>query len=292
MARLKKEKVDYFPHMVSGGKTIFILEQRYGNDGYAFWFKLLELLGDTKGHYFCTSNYSDWHFLLAKVNIPEQLATEILDTLAELEAIDKELWQEKIVWVQKFVDNISDVYVKRRQEIPLKPSICSRNDTSPVIPVPEMRQTKLKETKVNKIKENKTIVDETVTVVVDENKNIFNDYARAGFGIASSTQAEKLMDIESTYGYEWTSDAIKTAALSNILTINYVEGILKRWKAKGRNAQKPEYKNGKEIKKDFTERDYNYKEEEEKLLGWNNVLEKKTDGEDIMTKLKNMRAGE
>ena len=154
MARAKKDKVDYFPHMVTGGKTIFILEQKFGNDGYAFWFKLLELLGDTKGHYFCTSNYSEWQFLIAKARVTEQVATEILDTLAELDAIDKELWEEKIIWVQKFVDNISDVYVKRKQDTPLKPLSCSRNDTTTVLPVPEMRQSKVKESKVNKSKEN------------------------------------------------------------------------------------------------------------------------------------------
>lgn len=45
MARPKKQTVDYFPHFVKGGRTIFILENKFGNDGYAFWFKLLEILG-------------------------------------------------------------------------------------------------------------------------------------------------------------------------------------------------------------------------------------------------------
>ena len=45
MARPAKTSVDYFPHMAHSGKTIAILEARWGNDGYAFWFKLLELLG-------------------------------------------------------------------------------------------------------------------------------------------------------------------------------------------------------------------------------------------------------
>lgn len=52
MARPTKETVDYFPHFVKCGRTIFILESKYGNDGYAFWFKLLEILGDTEGHYY------------------------------------------------------------------------------------------------------------------------------------------------------------------------------------------------------------------------------------------------
>ena len=47
MARPAKLTVDYFPHIINQGKTIFIIENNYGNDGYAFWFKLLELLGAT-----------------------------------------------------------------------------------------------------------------------------------------------------------------------------------------------------------------------------------------------------
>lgn len=49
MARPKKQTVDYFPHFVKGGRTIFILENKFGNDGYAFWFKLLEILGESEG---------------------------------------------------------------------------------------------------------------------------------------------------------------------------------------------------------------------------------------------------
>lgn len=153
--------------------------------------------------------------------------------------------------------------------------------------LPQKEQEQEQELEEEQKQEQKEIV-----VAVDVNKEIFNDYARAGFGIASSTQADRLIDIETTYGYEWARDAIKEAALNNILKISYVEGILKNWKANGRNAQKPQYKNGKEVKKDFTERNYDYKDEEEKLLGWSNIPEVKSDGEDIMEKLKKMREGE
>ena len=63
MARPKKQKVEYFPHFVMSGRTIFILENTYGNDGYAFWFKLLELLGDTEGHYYeCENCRGHWTY--------------------------------------------------------------------------------------------------------------------------------------------------------------------------------------------------------------------------------------
>ena len=153
MARPKKNKIDYFPHLVASGKTMFILEQKYGNDGYAFWFKLLELLGDTVGHSFCLRNDSNWEFLLAKTRVSDITATEILDTLAKLGAIDAELWEEKVIWCQNFIDNISDVYLKRKQKVPVKPhkmSFCDRNPRTTDVSVAESTQSKVKEIKGNK----------------------------------------------------------------------------------------------------------------------------------------------
>ena len=153
MARPKKNKVDYFPHMVTSGKTLYILEQKWGNDGYAFWFKLLEIIGDTEGHYFCTENDADWEFLIAKTHVTGETASEILETLAKLNAIDPELWEKNIIWSQNFIDNIQDVYLKRRLSVPKKPlseGFWPENPQQNDVSVPKMRQSKVKESKVNK----------------------------------------------------------------------------------------------------------------------------------------------
>src|SRR3990170_5030122 len=114
MARPHKLTVDYFPHFCTTGKTMFILQNQYGNDGYAFWFKLLELLAITEGHYYDYNNPAQWQFLLAKTGVKPDIALQILSTLAELEAIDTELAGRKVIWSQNFVNNIADVY-RRRQ---------------------------------------------------------------------------------------------------------------------------------------------------------------------------------
>jgi hypothetical protein len=51
MTRPLTNTVEYFMHTTSHGKTLFILEQRFGNDGYSFWYKLLETLGRTENHF-------------------------------------------------------------------------------------------------------------------------------------------------------------------------------------------------------------------------------------------------
>jgi len=157
LARPKKKTVDYFPHIIKTGKTITILENKFGNDGYAFWFKLLEILGSTDGHYYEYINITDREFLHARTLVSEKTAKDILDLLAELDAIDKKLWKHNIIWSDNFIDNIEDAYARRKVNVPQKPSLseinvcnnsseegnCNHNDSEN------------SQSKVNKIKKNK-----------------------------------------------------------------------------------------------------------------------------------------
>lgn len=118
MARPKKKTVDYFPHQTTHGKTMFILESRWGNDGYSFWFKLLEILGSKELMIVDCNNSADWHFLIAKTNLNEETATEILNCLSELEAINPEFWAKKIIYSQNFVDGVSDAFKRRKEHLP------------------------------------------------------------------------------------------------------------------------------------------------------------------------------
>ena len=118
MARPKKKTVDYFPHNTSHDKTIFILESRWGNDGYAFWFKLLEILGDSIGLFYYCRNPADWEFLLAKTRVNDDTAREILDCLASLGAIDSEFWGDQVLYSQDFVDSVSDAFKRRTEHLP------------------------------------------------------------------------------------------------------------------------------------------------------------------------------
>jgi len=126
MARPHKQTVDYFPHDTdaSDGKTLTIIQSKFGNDGYAFWFKLLQLLGKTPGHYYDFNNPAAWEFLLAKTSQKDtETMKGILDTLSLLEAIDQELYENGIIWCQKFVDGIEDAYSRTVEGVPQKPKV-------------------------------------------------------------------------------------------------------------------------------------------------------------------------
>ncbi len=100
-----------------------ILEQKWRNTGYAFWFKLLEILGGTEGHYIDYSNTMTASYLQAYTQTEKEQCTEILDLLARVEAIDRELWERQLVWSQNFVDNLADLYARRKIVKPTKESI-------------------------------------------------------------------------------------------------------------------------------------------------------------------------
>jgi len=149
MARPKTQTVDWFSHQCVHGKTMFIIEQRFGNDGYAFWFKLLESLGSAEGHFLTLDNPVDWEFFQAKTRLSEESCRQILDLLATLEAIDAPLWREKnIVWSDNFIEGIAAVYKNRRVEMPVKPVNYSRNTDTDTVSTCRNPQRRVEESRV------------------------------------------------------------------------------------------------------------------------------------------------
>ena len=158
MSRPKKQTVDYFPHHCMHKKTMFILEQKYGNDGYAFWFKLLEILGSTEGHCLHLKNGLDWEFLIAKTKLDKEKCIEILELLTTVEAIDKDLWtQDQKVWSDNFIENIKDAYRNRVEDIPPKPELLHKKPTSKEVSNVRKPHTILNHTKEDNTKEDNNI---------------------------------------------------------------------------------------------------------------------------------------
>lgn len=155
MARPRKQEVDYFPHYCDHGKVLFILESHFKNDGYAVFYKLEELLAKTEGHCYDCSELESWEYLLSKMATDENVVTDILKKLSAMNIIDQELWKEKKIWMQSFVDSISDVYARRKVDIPVKPELLHTetplsgiNDN--INPQSKLKKIKLKENKEKK----------------------------------------------------------------------------------------------------------------------------------------------
>jgi len=121
MARPKRHTVDYFPHDCHHPKEIEILINQFGNTGYAFYYRLLEVVGRTPNY---TVDYSDTlsiEYLSTQTGTDAETINNIISLLVSLNVLDKEIWeQEKHIWCQSFVDSITDVYRKRKDYVPDK----------------------------------------------------------------------------------------------------------------------------------------------------------------------------
>lgn len=111
--RKKKNTVDYFPHYIGEGKKMRYIEAKYGNDGYASWFKILETLAGAENHYINLNDDIESEILADKCKVSLDVLFSLLDDLSRLGAINKFLWENKVIWSQIFVESIRDAYRKR-----------------------------------------------------------------------------------------------------------------------------------------------------------------------------------
>jgi len=254
VARPQKQTVDYFPHDTdaSDGKTLTIIQSKYGNDGYAFWFKLLQLLGKTPGHYYDFRKPAAWEFLLAKTHQNDAgKAEDILKTLVVLDAIDAELYAHGVIWCEKFVDRVADAYVRTVNGAPQRPGfLVNVGDKGVSVPdnnvsanrnsenATEIPQTKLKETKLKDIYiVIFTLWNEQKVVLV--HKKLTNDMKRAidttlkehsqeEISQAIRNYAEILKGDQYYFKYSWTLKDFLKRGLEKFLDLkiaqqNYLE---------------------------------------------------------------------
>jgi hypothetical protein len=122
----KTNTVEWFPHYANASTkfTLTTLEKKYKASGYAAWFKLLECLAQAEGHYVPCQNEIHKDYLSTKLGLDYDQLTNMLQLLADISAIDTELWNTcKVVWSGNFIQGIKEVYANRGRDLPSKPLI-------------------------------------------------------------------------------------------------------------------------------------------------------------------------
>lgn len=251
MPRLQKDVVDYFPHDANAcaGDTLTVLQSRFGNDGYAVWFKLLEKLASAEGHYLDCRNPTKWKLFIAKMGVDEITTVGILNLLVEMNAIDKELWESKLIWCQNLVNNLSEVYKNRRRGLPQKPIPTNNNRITTVDIPPELKtpyiptdkkpittpagtQSRVEESRVEESRVNNITTPPPPSS--SSQQNIFIVYEQE-IGQLTPSITEELKDAEKEYGGELVIDAVKEAVSAGKRNWRYINGILENWRKGGGN---------------------------------------------------------
>lgn len=215
----KTNTVEWFPHYANASSkmTITILEKKYGTEGYACWFKLLECLAQSDGHYIPCQTTPQLQYLMSRLPVSNGNLMGILQDMADLSAIDKELWNKhKVIWSDNFVSGIRDVYTNRKRDPPVKP-----------LPTTNIQLTYLGEEGRKEGEEGKETTTTTVkgNLQIGVKRDVFN-ICEDNFQKLTAEVVEKIKDLISEYTEEKVEWAFRTAIKRNKKNLAYVEGIL------------------------------------------------------------------
>lgn len=179
MAREQRKDVDYFPHECTHGRKMHIIEARYGNNGYAAWFKLLEELGKANNHFIDISEEMTLMFLTSVFKLDEELTLKILSDLSKLDAIDSYLFDNfKVIYSHKFCESVKDAYRNRKgvmmeyedilqfikqkngqSSVSLEDSNVNITEVIPKVKYSKVEEIKEEESKEKKIKEDNVLFE-------------------------------------------------------------------------------------------------------------------------------------
>lgn len=222
MGRYAKINADAFLHKCHHGNRMRFLESRYGNDGYAIWFKILETLTHNDYHYINLSSqlkldlFADFcipvfykDFYKEKFKDQTELFLSVVHEMVRLEIIDEQLWQHRIIWSQELVDSLSHIYQKRENSTPTISQIrdlLSISDTEINISTPNngingVKKTTRKKERKKDIKERKAdfvkILNEYVPTYGKEMVRDFYEYwsEHSSNGYKMRFEKEKVFDV-------------------------------------------------------------------------------------------------
>lgn len=219
MARPERNNVDYFPFLCKEGRAMFYIEQKYGNDGYASWVKILRQLSVTNYHYLNLSDRIEFMFLSSKCRVTEETLRNIIQDLCDLGEFDNDLWVEyNIIFSEKLIGSIQDAYNKRNNKcitleglLQLLQSLGvtklgydTENDTSNT-------QSRVEKSKVKKSKVEFITPPEGVEIDFNKFIKTFNSFTDRGFRVTDKVKAALKARLKSGYTRKEIFLAIKNA---------------------------------------------------------------------------------
>jgi len=119
MARPIKEGLDYFPHDTdaSTDEKVEALRSLHGNDGYAFYFILLERIYRTPDFEIDISDAETTQILAKKCGINSEVFRKILATALKYGCFDKAAYADRGVLTSNGVQKRASIVIRKREEM-------------------------------------------------------------------------------------------------------------------------------------------------------------------------------
>lgn len=202
MARPEKNNVEFFPHYSDHGKKMYYIRDKFGNDGYAVWFMLLEQLGKANYHYLKLDNEIDLLFLSNDFKVDENTLISIINILVKFGEFDAELWEQyKVIYAPKFIESLRPLYEKRRKNPLTKNDLLTLlsnlgNGNEVINPDNEDNNNDNPQSKVkySKVKESKTYKGEKATTLLANARIVFEVLNHANISYSQSSVLEFLKE--------------------------------------------------------------------------------------------------
>lgn len=220
MARPQKEGMDYFPHDTdaSNDEKIEALRSLYGNDGYAFYFIMLERIYRTTSFELDVSDAETreetFQILSRKIAVTKDVFIQILNTAVRWGCFDREWYEEKGIISSEGIKKRASVVIERRESMrnnyKMQKEIVSDAETPPETP-----QSKVKESKEKK-------------AYIDDCEYLWNLYPKKDGKIPAM---KKLPELIEKYSKDQMERTIK----------RYIESVEKQ---RAKNFPELKYKNG------------------------------------------------
>ena len=160
MGRPERHDADYFPFYVKDGKTLYILESKYGLQGIGFFTNLMRFLTRQTDHHICIQDESDRLYFFAQIRCPEDVGMDMIELMVKTGKLDADLWAEsRVIVSQDLLDSLCDAYKNRNNPIikiaQIRLSYLINEVSYPQNPItsPDKPQRKLKERKLKESKE-------------------------------------------------------------------------------------------------------------------------------------------
>ena len=159
MARPRKEGLDYFPHDTDAvnDEKVESLRALYGNDGYAFYFILLERIYRSPNCQLVVSDAETTQILARKVGVTDEKFTEMLQTALKRGCFNSELFKEKGILTSNGIAKRANAVMEKRALMQAKYKVSSPISDAETTQEtrPETRQSKSKVKVKVKAKESK-----------------------------------------------------------------------------------------------------------------------------------------
>jgi hypothetical protein len=117
--RPEKHDVDYFPFFAKRGRTLNILQSKYGLEGIGFFTNLMRFLALTPDHHYCIKDETDRMNFFAEIGIQdESRGLEMVELMAKTEKLDRELWEkQRVIASEAFLKSLEEAYKYRNNQI-------------------------------------------------------------------------------------------------------------------------------------------------------------------------------